>query len=129
MLNRIVICLVALTLFIGGSAGAWAQERLALIVGNSKYQTLPTLDNPFWDAKAISSLLKSAGFDVTLALDLGRMNMQRAVREFSDKVAGKGADSVALVYFAGHGLQIDGQNFLLPIDFEAELPRHATGRT
>ncbi|NNE21816.1 MAG: caspase family protein [Rhizobiales bacterium] len=129
MLNRLLYCLVALTMLIGSSTGAWAQERLALIVGNSKYQSLPTLANPSWDVQAIGSLLNSAGFEVTTALDLGQVGMRRKVREFTSALAAKGPDSVALVYFAGHGVQIDGQNYLLPVDAKiktaADVPLEA----
>lgn len=129
MFNRLVYCLVALTMLIGSSAGAWAQERLALIVGNSKYQTLSPLANPSWDAQAVGSLLKSAGFEVTTALDLGQSDMRRKVREFTTALASKGPDSVALVYYAGHGVQIDGQNYLLPVDADiknvADVPIEA----
>ncbi len=116
MLNRVVFCLFAMTLMVGSSLGAGAEERFALVIGNSKYQTVAKLDNPARDAEAVSGLLRSAGFDVTAALDLGQTDMRRTVRDFAAKLATKGKDTIALIYFAGHGLQIDGQNYLLPVD-------------
>ena len=101
MLKRIVFCLVALTVMVGASVSAWAEERYALVVGNAKYQSVTALANPIRDAEAVGTLLRSAGFEVTEAVDLGQTSMRRTVRDFAAKLAGKGKDTVALVYFAG----------------------------
>ncbi len=116
MLNRLIFALATLVALAGVSAAASAQERFALVLGNSNYQAVAALPNPVRDAKAVSAFLESAGFEVETALDLGRTDMLRAVRDFADKLADKGEDSVALVYAAGHGAQIDGENYLLPVD-------------
>ena len=94
---------------------ALAEGRVALVIGNSAYQTSP-LANPINDAKAIAAALGEAGFEVQLVTDLTQTNMRRALRAFSGAVAGKGKETVALIYYAGHGLQIDGENFLVPVD-------------
>ena len=116
MISRIIFCFVALTLLAGNSAGAWAEQRLALVVGNASYQAVSPLANPVRDAEVVNALLESAGFDVTIANNLGQTDMRRTIREFAAKLADNGEDTVALVYFAGHGVQIDGQNYLLPVD-------------
>ena len=118
MFDRMVFCLVALTMMVGATLGAQAEERFALVLGNSNYKSIAALTNPVNDVEAVDKLLNSAGFDVTKAVDLGQAEMRSAVSTFAAKLAGKSADSVALVYFAGHGVQIDGQNYLLPVDAE-----------
>lgn len=123
MLSRMIFTILALTALTSGPAGASAQERFALVLGNSSYSAAPALPNPVRDAKAVGDFLRSAGFDVTAALDLNQSDMRDAVRDFVAKLADKSDDSVALVYFAGHGVQIDGQNYLLPVD--AEIAREA----
>ncbi len=80
MLKRLVFCFVALAMSLGASAGAWAKDRYALVIGNSKYQATMALPNPVRDAGAVAELLDSAGFEVTSALDLGQSGMRRAVR-------------------------------------------------
>src|SRR6266852_241720 len=93
-----------------------AENRLALVIGNSAYQSVPALPNPANDAKAMAELLSSAGFDVVSAPDLTQSNMRLTIGEFADRVAGRGQDTVALVFYAGHGLQVDGDNYLVPVD-------------
>jgi uncharacterized caspase-like protein len=100
----------------GAMTPALAQSRMALVIGNSAYQSVTALTNPAHDAQAVAQILNSAGFDVVLALDLTQAGMRQTIQEFAASVAGKGADNIALVYYAGHGLQIDGENFLVPVD-------------
>jgi hypothetical protein len=102
---------------------ASAQDRFALVIGNSNYKGASPLANPARDAAAISGLLKDAGFDVTSALDLDKTSMSRAIRFFTTSISEKPANSVALIYFAGHGVQVDGENYLLPVD--ATIAREA----
>ena len=111
---RIAGLLVLGACFIG--APALAETRLALVIGNSNYKSVTPLPNPVNDANAIAADLKAAAFDVTLADDLGQSDLRRAIRDFASKIAAKGPDSVALVYYAGHGVQVDGENFLVPVD-------------
>ena len=93
---------------------AFAAKRVALVIGNSAYQTIPPLANPANDADAVSTMLKEAGFDVVaLKRDLKVNEMRRALRSFSDDT--RDAD-LALVYFSGHGVEIDGTNYLIPVD-------------
>src|SRR5712671_5267745 len=111
------------------SHGAFAENRVALVIGQSNYHSVVALPNPANDAGAMSRLLGDAGFDVTSAADLSQNEMREKVSDFAAKVAAKGPDTVALVFYAGHGLQIDGENFLVPVDVdpkrEADIPMQA----
>ncbi len=92
---------------------ALAEKRVALVIGNAKYQHTVELKNPTNDARAVADALKSVGFEVIEGLDLTEIGMQKAVSEFSAKL--QTAD-VGLLYYAGHGLQVDGRNYLVPVD-------------
>jgi len=111
------------------SQAACAENRIALVVGNSAYQSVTALPNPANDAKAMAEMLTAAGFEVVAAPDLTQSDMRQAIGDFAAKVAGKGQDTVALVFYAGHGLQVDGENFLVPIDAriqrEGDVPLQA----
>jgi uncharacterized caspase-like protein len=93
---------------------ALANKRVALIIGNSSYDKVARLGNPTNDASLMAETLKAAGFDsVDLRRDLNINNMRRALRDFVDK----SSDSdVAVVYYAGHGIEVDGVNYLIPVD-------------
>ncbi|MBR0718198.1 caspase family protein [Bradyrhizobium liaoningense] len=97
---------------------AWAENRLALVIGQSAYKSVPALPNPANDAKAMTELLSASGFQVVSASDLSQNELRAKVGEFASEVAAKGADTVALVFYAGHGLQVDGENFLIPVDVD-----------
>jgi uncharacterized caspase-like protein len=93
---------------------ARADKRVALVIGISKYQQAPQLANPARDADAIASLFKQAGFDViSNQRDIGIVGLRRTIREFSE--TSRDAD-IAVVYFAGHGIEVDGINYLVPAD-------------
>jgi hypothetical protein len=115
MINRFILAFVAL-LALPGTSNALAEGRFALVLGNSNYQQVSALPNPTKDAKAVKAMLEEANFEVDSALDLGQSDMLGAVRDFAGKLADKGKDSVALIYFAGHGIQVDGENYLIPVD-------------
>ena len=108
---------------------ASAENRLALVIGQSAYRSVPALANPGNDAKAVAQLLTESGFEVAQASDLSQTQMRQTISDFAGRVAAKGADTVALVFYAGHGLQIDGENFLVPVDVdpkrEADIPIQA----
>lgn len=87
-------------------------RRVALVVGNARYAKRP-LANSVKDAESIAAALASLGFEVVRVTDAGRTQMVRALDEFKGKVAGAG---VGLFYFAGHGIQMDGRNYLIPVD-------------
>ncbi|HEY7644472.1 MAG TPA: caspase family protein, partial [Hyphomicrobiales bacterium] len=92
-------------------------RRVALVIGNGGYKTVGSLPNPTRDAAAVAAQLKQIGFEVIDRYDLDEKAMRSALREFESKVAG--ADW-ALVYYAGHGMEMDGRNWLIPIDANLE---------
>jgi tetratricopeptide (TPR) repeat protein len=103
------------------------QRRAALIVGNSAYRAAPVLPNPRRDAEAIAEALRQAGFTtVDLALDLDRAGMVKALQAFRDE-----ADRAdwAMVYFAGHGIEIDRVNYLIPVDAQLHDDRDVEAET
>ncbi|KIZ40318.1 MULTISPECIES: caspase family protein [Rhodopseudomonas] len=108
---------------------ALAESRVALVIGQSAYRAVTALPNPANDAKAIGQMLGDAGFEVTSASDLSQIELRQQVSDFAAKVAAKGPDTIALMFYAGHGLQIDGENYLVPIDVdpqrEADIPLQA----
>lgn len=104
-------------------SAAWADKRVALIVGNSTYQTVPQLPNPSRDASAVAKMFKDAGFDtVDLQLNVGNLEFKRAIRRF--ETTADQAD-IAVVYYAGHGLEISGTNYLIPVDARLASDRDA----
>jgi hypothetical protein len=97
------------------------QSRIALVVGNADYEHAEPMRNAIADVRAIAAKLRSIGFDEPVLLEnLGYEGMRRALRQFAR--AAEGAD-VALVYYAGHGLEMDGENYLLPVDAALERDR------
>ena len=110
------ILLAALLLSAG--TPAFAGKRVALVLGNSAYQNVPRLINPVNDAALMADTFKKAGFDVVVSRnDLGALETRRALRDFSDSAAD--AD-IAVIYYAGHGIEVDGTNYLIPVDAKLE---------
>ena len=99
---------------------AAAEKRVALIIGNSNYAQVPALPNPVNDANDIASALKRAGFEVILGLDVDKREFDTKVRNFADLL--ENADA-AIFFYAGHGLQVSGRNFLLPVDARVQSER------
>jgi TPR repeat protein len=91
---------------------AQAETRVALVIGNSGYTTKP-LDNPVHDADLMARTLRGVEFQVTLLIDADQAAMKRAILDFGRQL--RGTDSVGLFYYAGHGVQVDGENFLIPV--------------
>jgi hypothetical protein len=104
-------------------------QRVALVIGNSNYQSAPKLANPGNDAQSVAQLLNSAGFEVTQATDLTRSDMVRVVQDFSSRVAERGPGTVAMIYYAGHGVQVAGENYLLPVDARISAPADLDGNS
>lgn len=96
------------------------EKRLALVIGNSSYETVKALPNPANDARAVAQLLNTAGFEVVMAFDLNGDTLRQVLSEFGARITEAGPNSAVLVYYAGHGLQVDGENFLVPVDARIE---------
>jgi uncharacterized caspase-like protein len=100
------------------SQPAHAEKRIALAIGNANYRNVGHLANPANDAATLAATFRKANFDlVTLRADLPASEMRRALREFGDKA--RDAD-IAVIYYAGHGIEVDGTNYLIPIDATLE---------
>ena len=97
-----------------GCGSALADKRVALVIGNSAYKNAPRLANPVNDAGLVGGMFRNAGFDtVDIKLDLNASEMRRSLREFAART--RDAD-MAVIYYAGHGIELDGSNYLVPTD-------------
>jgi len=92
---------------------ALADKRVALVIGNAAYQNAAALPNPVNDATAIGNMFRDVGFVVQARFDLGVLDLKRAIREFT--LQARDAD-IAVVYYAGHGIEVGGINYLIPVD-------------
>ncbi|GAB9155973.1 caspase family protein [Bradyrhizobium diazoefficiens] len=111
-INRLFLTLVFASLV--ASAPALADKRVALVIGNSAYKNAPRLANPVNDAGLVGGMFRNAGFDtVEIRLDLNASEMRRSLREFAART--RDAD-MAVIYYAGHGIELDGSNYLVPTD-------------
>ncbi len=93
------------------------KKKVALVIGNQSYKFTTALKNPKNDARSMVQLLKSCGFEVIEVIDGTEPQMEAAIREFGAKVIGV---DVAMFYYSGHGMQVDGENFMIPIDFKLQ---------
>ncbi len=101
-----------------GSAPAQAEKRVALVIGNSAYKSVPKLTNPANDATAVGDMFKKAGFDhVDIKLNVNASDMRRSLRDFANRTRDA---EVAVIYYAGHGIELDGTNYLIPTDAALE---------
>jgi hypothetical protein len=109
---RIILVLIALSF----PVSALAETRIALVIGIGAYTAVEPLVNPTNDAKQIADRLEQAGFAVTLLVDAGRAEMTEAIGRFGRDLRNAGPEATGLFFYAGHGVQSFGQNFLLPVD-------------
>ena len=123
-MNRLLAAAVACGVFLTPlcSELAFAEGRVALVIGNSAYQNAPTLPNPKRDAQAIAASLKKGGYTVVSANDVGNLQFKRAVRQFEDAAANA---EIAVVFYAGHGIEIGGINYMIPVDAKLASDRDA----
>ena len=117
---RVLVMLTFASLSVAVASPARAEKRVALVIGNAAYTTANPLANPTNDAGDISASLKQLGFEVVLGLDLDKSAFDAKVREFARAL--DGADT-GLLFYAGHGLQVAGQNYLVPVDAKLESER------
>ena len=92
---------------------AHAEQRVALVIGNATYRNAAPLRNTINDANAVGDKLRALGFTVDLATDQDARGMRDAIRSFGTKAS---KADVALVFYAGHGMEMDGRNYLIPVD-------------
>ena len=120
-----VVTAAALFLVIFGVAAsaAAAESRVALVIGNSAYEDSP-LANPANDARLMAETLRGLGFDVIERTDADQKQMKIAIFELGDRLEAAGRDAVGLFYYAGHGVQVDGENFLIPLGAAISKERH-----
>lgn len=105
-----------MAMFATAVPSAGAEKRVALIIGNNNYPTAP-LRNPVNDAKVMAQKLRDVGFEVMIRTNVDQRQMTRALSDFGQKL---GSGSVGLFYYAGHGIQARGKNFLIPVDADIE---------
>lgn len=115
------IAMVGVALWLASAGQAWASARVALVLGNGDYgPEIGKLKNPSNDAKLVADTLKGLGFDVALVTDADQKAMKRAIREFGQRLRETGPEGIGFFYYAGHGVQVDGENYLLPIGAEIQ---------
>ena len=107
-----IIFFITLLLFIANVHMAAAANRTALVIGNSAYKSIEPLKNPVNDATDMKDALEKLGFEVILRINADRSQIRKAVRIFGDKIKQGG---VGLFYYAGHGVQVDGINYMVPV--------------
>lgn len=116
---RIKTIILAATMWTAAQNFALAEKRVALVIGNSAYQHVTPLANPSNDATSMAVTLTKAGFDsVDAKMNLTSIEMKRVLRDFGAKA--RDAD-VAVIYYAGHGIELEGTNYLIPVDSKLEI--------
>jgi uncharacterized caspase-like protein len=100
-------------------ADAQPERRVALVIGNATYEDAGPLANPLNDAADLAAKLRDIGFEVIEGRDLGKRDLERKIGEFSDALEGAGT---GLFFYAGHGLQVDGRNYIVPVDARLDMP-------
>ena len=117
MRSLLGLCPLFLALLFG-AAPALAGKRVALVLANSSYQYAPSLANPVNDGAVMAKTLKDAGFEIVESRhDLSALETRRVLRDFADVT--RDAD-IAVIYYAGHGIEIDGINYIVPVDAALE---------
>ena len=111
--------MACLTLALAPRPAAAAEQRFALVIGNSQYKT-GTLATPANDAGLVADALQAAGFTVTGASDLDQATLRESFREFINQVSAAGPDAVALIYLSGYGVQYAGDNYFVPVDADIQ---------
>lgn len=124
MLLRCLALFVGFIVLSGNSCLAQPEARYALVIGNDDYMAMSKLRNPVNDARLMARVLRSnLGFTVYDGYDLTRSSMLNRIREFSDSVRAAGTNSVAMIFYAGHGMEVADENYLFPIDAAGSFTR------
>ena len=110
------------------TAQAPLDVRVALVIGNAAYVSIPALGNSTNDAKSMATILRKLGFQVVEVVDGNKAQMEKAVDDLQALLKGKQA--VAMLYYAGHGLQLDWHNYMVPVDVKltqaSDVPKQTT---
>lgn len=113
--------ILAAALWFATLVPAAAASRLSLVIGNDNYQTIGKLKNPGADAQLIEGKLKEIGFEVDRVADADKATLSRSIRDFGRKIAAAGPGATVLVYYAGHGIQDRGTNYIVPVDADLKV--------
>src|ERR1700680_2546970 len=119
ILRVLSMVVVGVGLAVQMHAAADAEQKLALVIGNDKYEHIPSLERAVGDAKAVEAAFKRLGFSVTLATNVNFAMFAQTVAAFEEKI--QPGDEVAL-HYSGHGIAIAGRNYLVPVDLIAPEP-------
>ena len=114
-----LLLIVALAVGVLASSSAMAEKRVALVIGNGDYGSQP-LSNPPNDATLMAETLRDVGFEVVEVINADGREMKKAVHTFSRTLSRAGSDAVGFVYYAGHGVQAQGENYMIPVDAQIE---------
>jgi carboxyl-terminal processing protease len=121
VIGRIFAAFAGLCLLVAVESSAQAEPRVALVIGNSNYgEGIGKLPNPANDAALMTTALQQTGFTVIKVIDADQKRMKRAIVEFGEKLANAGPTATGLFYYAGHGIQVKGLNYLIPVDAHIE---------
>ena len=121
-MHRLALISASLAMLIAFIVPASAQSRLALVIANSAYQDAAPLNTTIADATLIAATLQAAGYDVTGLTNVGKDDIGSEIGQFRDKIAAAGPDAVAFLYFAGYGAQLNGDDYLVPVDAQIDSP-------
>lgn len=121
MVRHIAVIFALVCSIVAGTAAAQAERRLALLIGINDYENIPRLEKAVGDVNAMERKLKALGFDVTKVINPDRRTFNIALGRFAARL---GPDNLAFLHFSGHGVEIDGDNFLLPRD----IPKPESGQ-
>ncbi len=117
-MRRFFLIVGLLVPLLGTASTAHAEKRVALVIGNDTYATLPDLNNARKDAEGMAAKLRELGFEVILKTNAGRRDLHRALAAFGGRLQ---AGATGLAFFAGHGIQSGGVNYLVPVDADLEV--------
>ncbi len=118
MLHRLVLVSVFTLLVMLTSDPAVAAKRIALVIGNGAYPNIGTLVNPPNDARLMAGTLRQLGFEVIEEIDVAQKPLKKAIKAFGDRLNKAGKDAIGLFYYAGHGVQVNGENYIIPVNVE-----------
>jgi hypothetical protein len=118
MFQRSILVVIAVLLALTLSNRAVAATRIALVIGNGAYPNIGELANPSNDARLMADTLRQLGFEVIEKINVSQKPMKKAIKAFGNRLNRAGKDAVGLFYYAGHGVQVNGENYLIPVNVE-----------